>query len=78
MRSLMHHSQESDGAEEVIHATKLGPHCWHTIRTLKEPGQSWAVVMNNLTVERPVQLRTSRDLCKAWSFDELKSFGGVE
>jgi hypothetical protein len=78
MRSLMHHSQDSDGCEEIIHATKLGARCWHTIRTLKQPGQSWAVVMNSLTVERPVRLVKSRDLCKSWSFEELKSFGSVE
>src|SRR5688572_19076776 len=41
MRSLMHQSQQSDGSEEIIHQTELGPLCWHIIRTLKEAGKTW-------------------------------------
>jgi hypothetical protein len=78
MRSLMHHSQESDGSEEIIHQTELGPLCWHTIRTLKQAGKLWAVVTNSLTVERPVSFAESRNLCDLWSFEELKAFGNVE
>lgn len=79
MRSLMHHSQESDGSEEIIHATELGPLCWHTIRTLKKPGQTWAVVMNSLMVEGPpVQMVESRGFCDSYSFEELNAFGTVQ
>jgi hypothetical protein len=77
MRSLMLHSQSSDGTEEIIHQTRLGRKCWHTIRTLKQAGKSWTVVMNHLTVERPVRFTENRDLCGAWSFEELKAFGDV-
>ena len=77
MRCLMHHSREGDGAEEIIHSTELAPGCWHTVRTLKLPGRSWAVVMNNVDVERPVHLTESRNLCERWSFEELKGFGEV-
>jgi hypothetical protein len=78
MRSLMHHSQRSDGSEEIIHSTELGPFCWHTIRTLKQAGQAWAVVMNSLTVERPVSFADSRNFCDPWTFEELKAFGKVQ
>src|SRR4051794_15335724 len=64
MRSLMHHSQESDGSEEIIHQTELGPNCWHTTRTLKQPGKAWTVVMNSLRVERPTHFAESRYLCE--------------
>jgi hypothetical protein len=77
-RVFMHHSQESDGSEELIHSTDLGPLCWHTIRTLKQPGKQWAVVMNSLTVERPVHFAESRNLCESRSFEELKEFGSVQ
>jgi hypothetical protein len=78
LRSLMTHSSQSDGTEEVIHQTEIGPRCWHTIRTLREPGRAWAVVANNLTVETPAQLADSRDYCGTWSFDQLKAFGNTE
>ena len=77
MRSLMHHSQQADGSEEIIHATELGPLCWHTTRTLKQAGQTWAVVMNSLTVERPVSLTESRNFCDPLAFEDLKAFGSV-
>ncbi len=77
MRSLMHHSQASDGSEEIIHQTELGPNCWHTVRTLKQAGKTWAIVMNSLTVERPTHFIQSRDFCELWSFEELKAFGDV-
>lgn len=77
MRCLMHHSREGDGSEEIIHATELSPGCWHTVRTLKLPGQSWAVVMNSLDVDRPARLSESRNLCERWSFEELMGFGNV-
>ena len=76
-RSLMHHLQVSDGSEEIIHSTELGPQCWHTTRTLKEPGRTWAVVLNTLTVERPVSFTESRYFCESSSFEELKAFGDV-
>jgi hypothetical protein len=78
MRSLMHHSQESDGSEEIIHQTELGPQVWHTVRTLKQAGKAWTVVMNSLTVERRAHFAESRDYCELWSFEELKAFGNVE
>jgi hypothetical protein len=78
MRVLMHHVQTSQGSEEIIHATELGPLCWHTIRTLKQPGKSWAIVVNSITVERPVHLTESRNLCEPWSFEELKTFGSAQ
>jgi hypothetical protein len=79
MRSLMHHSQQSDGSEEIIHATELGPQCWHTIRTLKQPGRSWAVVVNSLLVEgSPVHLVESRGFCGSYSFEELKAIGTMQ
>ncbi len=62
----------SDGSEEIIHATELGPLCWHTIRTLKQPGRTWAVMMNRLTVERPVHFVESRDLWELSVIEELK------
>jgi hypothetical protein len=77
MRALMHHSQESDGSEEIIHQSELCSGCWHTIRTLKEAGKTWTVVMDSLTVERPVHLDESRDCCESWSFEDLQRFGDV-
>jgi len=77
MRSLMHHSQEADGSEEIIHSTELGPGCWHSIRTLRLPGKAWAVVMNSLTVEQPARLSESRDYLEGLSFDDRNAFGDV-
>jgi hypothetical protein len=77
IRTLMHHSEQADGSEEIIHSTELGPLCSHTIRTLKQPGKTWAVVMNCITVEQPTHLVESRDFCESWSFEELKAFGSV-
>ena len=77
MRVLMHHFQESDGSEEIIHSTELGPCCWHTIRTLKQAGQTWTVVLDSLTVERPVSFTDSRDFCESWTLEELKEFGTI-
>ena len=75
---MMTHSQSSDGSEEIIHSTEVLPDHWHTIRTQKQPGESWAVVMNALTVERP-GVRTERDesLCGSCTWDEMRAFGGV-
>ncbi len=78
MRSLMHHSQQSDGTEEIIHQTELSPRCWHTIRTLKQAGKTWTVVMNSLTVERPARFARSRDFCRLWLWEELLAFGDVQ
>jgi hypothetical protein len=78
MRAIMHHSQQSDGTEEIIHATELGPMCWHTIRTLRQFGKRWTVVLNSITIEQPMLFTESRNLCESWSFDELKTFGSVE
>ncbi len=78
LRSLMHHSRESDGSEEIIHHTEIGPQSWHTIRTLREPGKMWTVVMNNLTVEQPETPLKSRNFCGQLSFEQLKAFGGIE
>jgi hypothetical protein len=73
----MHHSQYPAGSEEIIHSTELIPCCWHTIRTLKQPGKSWAVVLNTLVVEQPGELSERRHFAERWSFDELKAFGDV-
>ncbi len=77
MRALMHHSQQGDGTEELIHSTQLSTFCWHTIRTLKLPNQEWAVVLNSLTVEQPSKLMESKYFCERWTFEELKAFGQV-
>jgi hypothetical protein len=76
-RSQMTHSSQPDGSEEIIHQTEICPGCWHTIRTLKLPSQSWAVTMNHLTVEKPGHLSGDRDFCGKWSFQDLKAFGEV-
>jgi hypothetical protein len=78
LRSLMTHSREADGSEEIIHQTELRPQCWHTIRTLREPGRMWTVVMNSLTVEQPGLLDESQDFCAGWSFEQLKGFGDMD
>lgn len=78
MRNFMHHSQEGDGSEEIIHQTEIRPRCWHIIRTLKQPGKSWAVVYNGLTVEHASQpCEDHHNFCEAWSFEELEAFGDV-
>jgi hypothetical protein len=53
-------------------------HCWHTIRTLRQAGKAWAVVMNSLTVEQLGERPESRDFCGPWSFEQMKAFGDVE
>lgn len=76
-RSLMHHTQQENDTEEIIHSTELGPACWHTIRTLKRPGKSWTVVMNSLTVERPNSFTENRGYEGKWSFEERMAFGDI-
>lgn len=78
MRTLMHHSENPDGTEEIIHSTQLGPDTWHTVRTFKQPGQTWSVMLNKLVVERPDESPEFRDYCEAWSTEELKGFGIVQ
>jgi hypothetical protein len=78
MHALMHHTQQSDGSEEIIHATKLGPFCWHTFRTLKQPGKTWAIVLNSLSIDRPTSFTESRDFCEWCSLEERKAFGNVQ
>src|SRR5262249_7580487 len=73
LRSLMHHTHQSDGSEEIIHQAQISPCCWHTIRTLKRPGKEWAVVMNNLTAEEPGKEMLSRDFGERWSFEQLNA-----
>lgn len=77
MRALMHHRQASDGSEEIIHSTEVSPGCWHTVRTLKESGKQWAVVVNSLTVEKPGRMEDSRGYCEWQTYEELKTFGAV-
>jgi len=77
VRSFMHHSQQTDGTEEIIHSTELTHGCWHTVRTLKQPGKLWAVVTNSLTVEQSGNLTADRSYCERQSFEERKAFGGV-
>ncbi len=77
LKSLMLHSVESDGSEEIIHQTEISPQCWHTIRTLKQPGKSWAVVMNNITNDQPGLPTGSQNFCGGWSFDQMKAFGDI-
>ncbi len=75
--SMMTHSLDSKGGEEIIHTTEICLGCWHTIRTLKEPGKAWTVVMSHLTPEGPAPLLQDHQYCGSWSFDEMKSFGAV-
>jgi hypothetical protein len=77
MRSLMHHTEESDGSEEIISSTELYPGCWHILRTLKAPGRSWALVTNTLTVERPGRLAKDQDFGGRVSYENRKAFGEV-
>ena len=75
-RTLMHHTQRADGTEEIIHSTELAPLCWHVIRTLKQPGKSWAVTMSSLTVESPEEpTLKSRFFCERCTSEELGAFG---
>jgi hypothetical protein len=78
MRAFMHHTQSSDGSEEIIHSTELCPGWYHTIRTLKQPGKEWAMVVNSLMVDRAGKPWSSENFCERWSFEELKLFGDVE
>jgi hypothetical protein len=77
MRSLMHHTHDSDGSEEIIHQTEISPACWHTVRILKQSGKLWAVVMDSLTVERPGALTADKDFADRQPFEERKTFGDV-
>lgn len=76
-RSLMHHSQSSDGSEEIIHQIWFSIERYQTIRTQKEPGKQWTVVMNHLGVEAPNGLASEQDYLGRWSWDELLAFGDV-
>lgn len=77
IRSHMHHSQDSDGSEEIIHQTEISPGCWHTVRTLKQSGKLWAVVLDSLTVERPGELAADKNFCERQSFETMKAFGDI-
>ncbi|SRR5712691_9344365 len=77
MRSLMLHSQSSDGGEEIIHSIEISAGCVQTIRTLKEPGKQWSVVMNHLDVETPVTLEAEQNFLGTWSWEERNAFGNV-
>jgi hypothetical protein len=77
LKSQMTHSVDSDGTEEIIHQTEISPQCWHTIRTLREPGNSWALVMNNVTNDQQGQPVENLNFCGDWSFDQMKAFGGI-
>ncbi|NTW16608.1 MAG: hypothetical protein HGA41_04005 [Syntrophaceae bacterium] len=77
LKSLMTHSVESDGSEEIIHQTEISPQCWHTIRTLKQAGKSWAVVMNNVTNDQPGQPVGNHNFCGNWSLVQMKAFGDI-
>lgn len=77
MRSVMTHSQQSDGSEEIIHQTEVCAGCWHTIRTLKQADMTWTVVMNELTTVGPARLLKDCKYCGRWSFEEMKDFGRI-
>lgn len=77
LKSLMTHSLDSEGREEIIHQTEISPYCWHTVRTLREPGNSWAVVMNNIIKDHPDQPYENLNFCGEWTFDQMKAFGNI-
>lgn len=77
-RSMMTHSEASDGDEEIIHTTEIRPGCCHIIRTFKQRGMSWTVLMNSLIFDQPSQASDlDEDFCSRWTFEERKAFGDV-
>lgn len=76
--AMMHHTIDEDGGEEIIISTHLQDQSWHTTRILKPPARSWAIYVDSIDPDVPVEGKYhSNNLCKKWSFAELKGFADI-
>lgn len=75
---MMHHTIDEDGGEEIIVSALLPDQSWHTTRILKPPSGSWAVYVDSIDSDVPVDGKyPSKNLCEKRSFEELKGFSGI-
>lgn len=72
-RSMMTHRADADGYEEIIHSTAIGEDGMLTLRTVKKPGQAWAVLLSNYSVKDSI----GESNHTGWSWDEMHAFCGV-
>jgi hypothetical protein len=75
--SMMTHLVDPDGSEEIIHQTEVCAGCWHTIRTSRQAGKAWTVVMNEVTAVGSNRLLRDRGYCGRWSFEAMQEFGNL-
>lgn len=52
-RSMMEHTIDYDGSEEIIHSNEIEKDKWHIIKTHKTLNSSWQVIMNALIDDNP-------------------------
>ena len=77
-KTMMHHTIDEDGEEEIIVSTQLPDQSWHTTRILKPPTKSWAVYVDSIDSDIQVDDKyPSNNLCKRWSFKDLKGFSNI-
>lgn len=78
-RSMLEHTLDSDGREELIQSTELAPSVSHVVRILKEPGRNWTMIHNSVQADRPVQVQWTgtREFDGGRSYEALREFGAV-
>jgi hypothetical protein len=72
-RSMMTHRADADGYEAIIHFTAIGEAGLLIVRTVKQPGQAWAVVMSNYSINHSIG--ESKQV--GWSFEEMQAFCNI-
>lgn len=74
----MNHSVDENGEEEIILSAKISEQSYHTTRILKPKSKSWAVYVDSIDSDVQIEGKyNSINLCKNWSFEELKSFSKI-
>ena len=72
--SMMTHTKDEFGAEEIIYSRKIGD-AYEIVRILKPTDQSWSVTYNVIASDvKTDDIYPTDNLTKNWSFDELKDF----
>ena len=72
-RSMTTHRTDANGYEEIIHSTAVGEGRLLIVRTVKKPGQAWAVVSSGCLVNDA----TWEGIKVGWSREEMQAFGKI-
>jgi hypothetical protein len=76
--SIMIHSRDEFGNEEIISSALVEPETWHTTHMIKPYDGVWATYVDSLDSDAQIDGKyPSKNLISNWRFEELKEFSYV-